>query len=102
MSRPHRRSTLFPYTTLFRSGTDTVTVDSLSVSGTTNIKTDTITTTGTQTYSDATTLNSTNGTSTHGTTNNDVSFGGATTLAGNLTVNAGSGSITFTGAVSGG
>src|SRR5205807_1706375 len=77
------------------SGTDTVTAGSLSVSGTTNIKTDTITTAGTQTYSGAVTVTSTTGASTLGTTNSAVLFGSTTTLAGNLTVNAGSGSITF-------
>jgi Dockerin type I domain len=82
---------------------DTVTgLSTLSVSGTTTINTNTVTTTGTQTYSGAATIGAIAGTATLSTTDSAVLFGNTTTLASNLTVNAGAGNITFTGAVDGG
>lgn len=82
---------------------DTVTgVDVLSVSGTTTINTNTVSTTGTQTYTGALTIGAAAGTATLTTTGDAVLAGSTTTLASNLTIEAGAGSITFTGVVNGG
>src|SRR5204862_164291 len=82
---------------------ETVTgVSTLSVSGTTTINTNTVTTSGTQTYSGAATIGAPAGVATLSTTNSDVSFGSTTQLNSDLTVSAGAGNITFTGAVDGG
>src|SRR5207244_1558859 len=52
-------------------------------------------------YTGAVSIGSTAGTATLTTTDSTVSFGSTTTLSSNLTVSAGSGNITFTGAVDG-
>jgi len=83
--------------------TDTVTgLGTLSVSGNTTINTDTITSAGTQTYTGAVTLGAD---TTLTTTDSAVLFSSTVNSTGgarDLTVNAGTAGITFTGAVGGG
>src|SRR5204862_293036 len=82
---------------------DTVTgLTTLLVSGTTAINTHTVSSSGTQTYSGNVTIGASAGTASLSTTDSGVLFGGTTTLFSYLTVSAGTGPITFSGAVDGG
>src|SRR5204862_6011414 len=74
----------------------------LHVTGETTINTDTVTRSGTQTYDQAVTIGALAVLAELTTTDSAVLFGSTVTLASDLTVSAGAGDITFTGAVNGG
>ena len=82
---------------------DTVSgLGALTIGGTTTINTNLVTSSGTQTYSGAVTIGAPAVTATLMTTDSGVLFGSTLALLSHLTVTAGTGPITFSGAVNGG